>query len=493
MLLGLDIGTTHTKAAVYNIDGEKLAHAKALTPKCPNSNNYDPHALWETVAALIKQVSHQQHITALALTGMGEAGVFLNDADEPIEPIIPWNDTRAHAYCEALTNTLGAQRVYELTGLMPNAIHSVFKWAHLKDTQPDTWKNAHVWLSSVGYIRHHLTGVKNMEATQAVRTMAYDLSKGTWSTEILNALELPADFLPELVSALDVVGGVTARAAQLTGLPVGTPVVAGGHDHVCAAFACGTLTPEIVLDSLGTAEGLTFGLPRAPDPAWAGGFAIGPHVIPGHSYLMGGVYSSGGTLMWLKTLLGIDAFSELVALATSVSPADCPVFIPHFYGAAPPFNEANATASFTNVKPSHSRAEFARAVYEGIAFEIRAGIEAFETLIDVPVQSVRFVGGASNDTTVNRIRASILNKPIALAQHDDMVTLGGALLAGVATGVYATPADAVTRTFSTRVVIEPDAAWQPLYEARYQVYQQALRAQQVFRAAVKDIHDVTRA
>ena len=300
MLLGIDVGTTHTKVGVYAPDGALLAHAGAPTPRetggevSGGAAHFPPEALYENVAALIRQVVSESGggVTALAVASMGESGVTLDAEGKPTYPIIPWNDSRAEGQMERLG--LPAEKWFEITGLHPNPIHSVAKWLWLREHAPEVWEKTRGWLSVTGWVRYKLTGEAVMEASQAARTMAYDVRRGKWSGEVLELAHLPHNFLPPIVSGTAHVGEVTGKAAALTHLEPGTPVFAGGHDHICAALACGALSPEVALDSHGTAEALTLGLAASPDPQGAGGFGVGPHVIDGHAYLLGGIYSAGG-------------------------------------------------------------------------------------------------------------------------------------------------------------------------------------------------------
>jgi len=257
---------------------------------------------------------------------------------------------------------------------------------------------------------------------------------------------------------------------------VGTPVFAGGHDHICAAFACGALTPEVALDSLGTAEGLTLGLPGGINPMQAAGLGVGPHVAPGHSYLLGGVYSSGGALEWVKGLLGLEGFAALSALAALAPTGESPLFIAQFRGAAPPINDPQATGAFLDVTPEHRPEHIARAVYEGIAFEVRAGLEVFEQVAATPISIVRMVGGGVSDPLWPRIRAAVLQRPLEIARYPDMVTLGAALLAGLGAGVYDSPLQAVAATYQPRQHFYPDPDWLERYTPLYPRYLTAARA-----------------
>ena len=475
MLLGIDIGTSNIKVGVYSRDGSLLAHAKAVTPKgkAEGYENYLPDELWQTTAGLIKEAvsASGKKVEALAVSSMGEAGLPLDEQGEPTYPIIPWNDPRATAQMQRLTEKLEPSNWYAITGLYPNPIHSIAKWVWLKETQPEVWERSRTWLSAMGFVRYKLTGELCTEVTQATRTMAYDVRKSEWSEALLELADIPESFLPPLVRATDSVGEVTKEAATLTGLNAGTPVFAGGHDHICASLACGALTPEVTLDSLGTAEGLTFGLAEPPNPDKAGGFGVGPHVVKGHSYYMGGIYSSGGSVAWVKNLLGLTSYEELLELAASVDPGTSPLFIAHFYGEAPPFNDASAKGAFLEVTPEHGAAHFARGVLEGIVFEIKRHIEAFETLQGKPTQLIRVIGNPAQSKLWLEIRASILGRPLELSRHPDMVTLGTALVAGLGAGVYQNSQEAIDATSQVGETFTPNLEWQKTYAEIYERYE----------------------
>ncbi len=481
MLLGIDLGTTHSKVGVYAKDGSLLASVKELTPRTKSLAGFEhfpPEALWQNTAKLIRQAVEKAgvEIEALALASMGEAGVPLDKNGQATYAIIPWNDHRTVAQMHCLAEKLAPERWFEITGLFPNPIHSIAKWLWLKENEVQAWEKTRLWLSVMGYVRFKLTGEAVMELSQAARTMAYDVQRNAWSQELLTLAGLDTSFLPPLVTAKTLTGFVKPEVATLTSLKAGIPVFAGGHDHICAALACGALSPEIALDSHGTAEGLTLGLPGTSNPAKAGGFGTGPHVIEGYSYLLGGVYSAGAAVQWVKNLLNLKSFAELHNLAASVEPASSPLFLPHFNGAAPPFNDPDANGAFIDVKSDHGPLHFARAVYEGIVFELKRGIEALEHTTKQPVEIVRMVGGSAGDPMWSKIRAAILCRPLELARHPDMVTMGAALLAGIGAGIYSSPQEAIELSYQSRRTFEPNPIWQELYEDVYSRYKRAVAA-----------------
>jgi sugar (pentulose or hexulose) kinase len=483
MLLGLDLGTTHLKAGVYSRDGELLAHAQAPTPleTSHGLSHFPPKALWEAAAGLIRKVAVRTSVEALAVSSMGEAGATLDAGGEPTYPIIPWYDGRGARQMQRLADKVGEARFYEITGLCPNPIHTVAKWLWLRDHEPGAWRDTKLWLPVADYIAYRLSGEAAAEHSLAARTMAYDVAQGKWSEEILTSAGLDRAFLPPLVQAGSQIGGVTREASRLTGLAEETPVFAGGHDHICAAFACGAFVPGIVLASQGTAEGLTLGLPERPAPQRAQGFGVGPHVVKGHSYLLGGIYSSGGALAWVRELLSVESFAALQALAEACRPGEAPLFIAQFHGAAPPFNDAKATGAFIGLTPEHRQAHLARAVYEGIVFELRAGFEALERARGTPSEVVRMVGGSASDPFWPPLRATILGRPLELSRYGDMVTLGTALLAGLGLGIYRSPEEAVASTYRASRSFTPDARQREIYDDRYARYHRASRALRRFR------------
>jgi xylulokinase len=482
MLLGIDIGTTNTKVAVYSKRGKLLAQSKAPTPKGKSSDgliNFFPDKIWTTTARLIKQAVREADvdIQAMAVSSFGEGGVSLDENFQPTYDSIPWYDEqRTTRQLESLSKKIAAKHFYSVTGLYPSAIHSVFKWLYLKEEKNKAWQKTKLWLSMTDFIGYKLSGTAFMEAGQAARTMAYDVVKGQWSEEILGAAGLNTNFLPPVVPATTPLGGITKEASKLTGLPDGTPVFVGGHDHFCAALACGALSPDVGLVSYGTAEAFTLGWQAKPNPKKSLGFGVGPHVLGEYSYLLGGIYVSGGVINWLKQLLNLDSFSTLVKLASKVEPATAPLFIANFRGAAPPFNDPHAAGAFLEVKPEHTQAHFARAVMEGIAFEHKASFPYFEKVTGQKMELVRMVG--IHNPLWEEIRAAIFERPVETSAHDDMVTMGVALLAGLGARIYTSPQEAIAMTYKVKRTIQPNAKWQKRYEApfaRYLNYREALR------------------
>jgi xylulokinase len=483
MLLGIDIGTTNTKVAIYSKRGKLLAQSRALTPKGKSSDghiNYLPDKLWKIVTRLIRQTVNEAgvEVQAMAVSSFGESGVSLDKNFEPTYDIIPWYDEqRTIKQLVSISQKIDSRHFYAITGLYPSAIHSVFKWLYFKEEKPNIWQRTKHWLSITDYIGFKLSGSAFMEAGQAARTMAYDVVKNKWSDDILKAAGLGTDFLPPVVPATTPLGGITKEASKLTNLPEGVPVFVGGHDHFCAALACGALSPEVGLVSFGTAEAFTVGWQAKVNPKKSLGFGVGPHVLEGYSYLLGGIYVSGGAINWLKSLLNLDSFDTLFKLALKVEPGTSPLFIANFRGAAPPFNDPHAQGAFVEVKPEHTPAHFARAVMEGIAFEHKTSFPYFEKVTGQNMELIRMVG--IHNPLMENIRAAVFERPVETSAHDDMVTMGVALLAGLGARIYSSPEEAIASTYKLKRTISPDKQMQKMYQQpfeKYIKYREALKS-----------------
>ncbi|MEM7735769.1 MAG: FGGY family carbohydrate kinase [Deinococcota bacterium] len=492
MLIGIDAGTTHIKVGAYDAEGKVLAHRYEPMPTLQEASAtyYDPDGLWQAVVRLLEQITSEltDEVVALAVSSMGEAGVWLDREGKVLHSIIPWYDRRADQQLQRLRDALGDTAWYHITGLHPNAIHSVNKWCWLREHTSEMWQRTHIWLPLGSWLAYQLTGEQATDGSLAARTMAFDVEQGRWSEDVLAAAELDGAFLPEVRGSSIPLGNLTQATSDATGLSSKTVVVIGGHDHLCAGLASGILSSDVVLDSSGTSEGLLVGELGTASPAQAAGFGSGPHVLAGYRYLMGGMYSSGSSLAWLKDVLDMADFQSLQDAALSAPVDDVPLFMAQFYGAAPPINDEAASGAFLEVQPRHTSAHLARAVYEGIVFELRAGIEALEHAVNTSITSIKLVGSAVNSPFWLDMRSKIMRRPIALPRHHDMVTLGAAVLAGLGAGVWASPTDALEaiapHTFTEPQDVPVDSTEIDIYQVRYKRYVTARAALQDWRKSL---------
>ncbi|MEW6226542.1 MAG: FGGY family carbohydrate kinase [Bacillota bacterium] len=487
-LLGIDVGTTRTKALIIDEDGRMKALAAERTEvvNLPDGGAvHQPESLWRSVVSVIRQTlvhveSHE--IAGVAVASFGEAGVPVDKAGRPTHPVLAWHDQRPGDTCERLVNRLGREFLYQVTGLPPNPIFSVFKILWLQENVPEAMARANKWLSVDGYVNYRLSGAMVMDFTQASRTLALDIRKGTWATSIVEEGDI-AGLLPSVVESGTVIGEVSAAAAEETGLMAHTPVVAGGHDHICASLAVGCTEPGYVSDSMGTAESVLSVQATVPAQFAAGRMLrFGRYVVPGRFYGAAALTASGATLDWAVATLAesrgkgdngvlIDNYAAILARAETRRPgAGGILFLPHLLGGGPPEWDPASRGAFLGLRPCHAADDMLRAVVEGLSFEFRYLLDEIEQATGVSSRVIRATGGGAKNPLWLRVKAAVTGLPIEIPQVLEATAMGAALLAGLGVGLYSTPADAVQRTLHVAEVYEPDQSLMDTYAPIFDVY-----------------------
>jgi xylulokinase len=482
LTLGLDLGTTNCKVLALDTEGQLIASATAPTPVHPRSTDpsspeYEAGALWALSASLIgkviAQLTSEQHVAGLTVTSMGEAGVLIDAAGQPLAPILTWHDRRTRPWTDWWSARLNQAEIYRITGLPLDHIYSVNKILWQQNHDPQTFAQAQTWLCLADWITFCLTGERTTSYSQASRTMLFDIKTRAWSNDLLRLAGLDPSLMPPAWPSGQIAGQVTPDAARATGLPAGTPIVTGGHDHICAALAAGVVAPGPVLDSAGTAEAILFSLdaPILSETAAAAGVCCGCHTVPNRYYLVGGVMS-GAVTGWLGRLLAGDASAEALAglmdeAMSAPSGANGIWFLPYLGGSGPPDRDPEAWGAWLGLRLKHSRADLMRAAMEGLAFSVRYLLEGLQRVTKSPTTELRAVGGGSRNPWWQSLKADVLGLPVEVPAVTDVTAQGAALLAGIGVGLYRDAAEASARTYHPTRRFEPDPTRQALYDRAY--------------------------
>jgi xylulokinase len=489
VLLGLDIGTTNCKVLAVDEDGQPVANATAPTPvsvgSIPDASpEYDPNALWQASARLIRDVVDQlepdRTVAGIAVASVAESIVLVDQKNEPIAAIIIWHDKRTLPWLDWWRQRISGRDLYRITGLNLGHIYSANKLLWYRENQPDLFGRARSFLSIADWITLSLSGQRSTSCSLASRTLLFDLRARAWSDELLRLTEIPSDLPPPVFSSGQVVGGITPQAAQATGLPAGTPVVTGGHDHTCAALAAGVIGPGPVLDSSGTVEAILVALNDpvldVRDPST--GPSCGCHSVPGRYCLIGGIMS-GAVVDWMARLFAGDEspanVEQLVAEAASAPLGSEGVwFEPYLGGSGPPTRDPDAWGAWLGLRLDHSRADMIRAGMEGLTFGIRTLLEGVLAIAGTPVTELRAVGGGTRNTWWQALKADVLGIPIQTLAVSDVTAQGAALLAGLGVGIYASAEQAAARALRLSDRYEPDRENHARYDQAYHAVFQKL-------------------
>ena len=495
-LLGIDLGTTGVKAALFTLDGQAVASAVATYPVMhprPLWAEQAPEDWWRATTAAIRDALSQAGVPGAAVGGIGISGqmhgaVLLDAAGQPARPCIIWSDQRTQAECDWITATVGERRLVEWVGnpALPGFTAPKLLWTRAHE--PDVWARVRSALLPKDYLRYRLTGELATEVSDAAGTLLFDVRAGAWSAPMLEALALDPALLPPCHASVAVSGQVTAEAAAETELAAGTPVVGGGADNACAAVGAGVIAEGQALASIGT-SGTVVAPTRQPRLDPDGRAHTFNHAVPGVWYLMGVMQAAGLSLRWLRDVLGLEGdagYERLVGEAAAVPPgAEGLLWLPYLQGERTPHRDANARGVLFGVTPRHGRGHIARAVLEGISFGLRDSLDIILAAGIRPAEA-RLTGGGARSHFWRQMLADILGLPVVVAREREGPAFGAALLAGVGMGAYASLREACAGAMTPGAPVHPDPARQRAYDsihAEFRALYQALKDR--FRAVAE--------
>jgi xylulokinase len=493
-LIGIDVGTTGTKTLLITDTGDVVASYTAeypmYTPR-PQWAEQDPEDWWQATVKSIREVLKSARINPAQILGIGLTGqmhgmVMLDAQGKVLRRCIMWNDQRTAAQCEWIMNTVGRERFLELTlnPALPGFTAPKIIWT--RENEPEVYARAAKVLLPKDYIRYRLTGVYATEVSDASGTVLLDVSQRRWSTTVLEELAIPAEWMPKCVESPEVTGKITAEVAELTGLPVGLPVVGGAGDQAASAVGTGIVEPGLVSVTLGT-SGVVFAYTETPSRDPEGRLHTFCHAVPGKWHVMGVTLSAGGSLRWLRDTLGlaeknVAALSgvstyEILDAEAANAPAGCEglIFLPYLTGERTPYPDPNARGTFFGLTLRHDKRHMVRAVLEGVAYSLRDSIELFRDLA-IPIQQVRAVGGGARSLRWRQILADVFGTELVTVNVTDSTAYGAALLAGVGTGLFASVPEACAATVKIVEHVDPIAENQAMYNEYYPVYRSLYRA-----------------
>jgi xylulokinase len=469
--IGVDVGTTGARAVAVDERGTVVAARSAdyplLTPR-PRWTEQDPAEWWRAVREVLAFTAQASDIVGIGLTGQMHGSVFLAPDGEVIRPALLWNDQRTEVQCEQMTERIGRERLVELTGNPALTGFQAPKVLWLRDNERENFERvAHVLLPK-DYIRYRLSRELATDASDAAGTLFMDLRSRTWSREILDALDLPADWFPAVFESSERTGALAGDVAEEVGLREGIPLAAGGGDNAAAAIGTAVTTEGLMSSSIGT-SGVLFAHSDEPAIDPSGRIHAFAHSVPKRYCLLAVTLSAGGSLRWWRDVTG-RTYDELVAEAEAVpAGSEGLVFLPYLTGERTPHLDPSATGAFVGLTARHSRAHLTRALMEGVLFSLRDGLEIMRGLGVRPTR-IRAIGGGASSELWLQLQADVYGTVVSRLAIEEGAAYGAALLGHVAAGTYADVEEAtgVVRTLDDET--EPHPRHAATYEENYEVY-----------------------
>lgn len=484
-LLSVDIGTESARAALLAPDGRVVASSsREYDLSCPKPGwaEQEPDRWWETTVENIRDVlaaAPGAEIAGIGVGGQMHAPVPVDAAGRLVSrTALLWCDKRSAPQCAAVLAEVDEDEVLRVTGnaAVPSWIGFKLKW--LKDNQPEVYHRAATFLTCKDYLNLRLTGERGTDYSEASGTFLFDARKGTWSPELCGLLGVEVAKLPPVSESASVIGHVTPEAARATGLTEGTPVVCGGGDMMCILLGAGIAVTGQACDITGTAADISV---YTPEPLYDRRLMHLHHVVPGGGWISFGILDAGGgSYKWFRDTFGAAAAAEARAAGVPTyeilnrRAAEAPVgaenlfYLPYLLGERT-LGSSHSRGVFFGLTPRHTLGHCARAVLEGVTFDLRQSLELIEEK-GIRVDEVRAIAGGAKSPLWCSIKADIYQKPIRTLRNFEGGVVGGAILAGLGTGVYRSVTEAVDRMVSIEGTYQPDPERVSRYDRRYRTF-----------------------
>ncbi|MDO8586795.1 MAG: xylulokinase [Armatimonadota bacterium] len=504
-LLGIDVGTSGTKALLISTDGDMISSSTRVYPlytPYPLWAEQDPEDWWQATIGAIRDVLAESGVGPKSIRGMGLSGqmhgaVFLDENNQVLRPSILWCDQRTAAECDWITGTVGAERVVELTCNPVLTGFTAGKIIWVKNHEPDIFARTRKILLPKDYIRFRLTGEFATEVSDASGTALFNVRDRKWADEVLDVTGIPRDWMPRCYESPEISGRISNEAAGLTGLRAGMPVVGGGGDQAAGAVGNGVVESGIISSTVGT-SGVVFAFADEPviDPQLR--VHTFCHAVPDKWHVMGVMLSAGGSLRWYRDTfaecetavsnsIGGEVYDILSEQADSVE-AGCEglIFLPYLTGERTPYPDPNARGAFFGITLRHSKAHFVRSVMEGVAYGLRDSFSILDEM-NVPIHQVRASGGGARSAVWRQIQADVSAREHVTINVDEGPAFGVALLAGVGTDYYGSVEEACRATIKVVLSTAPDDTNHALYSKYYEVYRNLYQSLKRDFAAVSEV------
>lgn len=488
--IGIDAGTTGATVAIYDETGVEIAGGyHEYTCSYPRAGwvEQDLVEVWRGICAASTQAIRAANLPASAYKSVGfssQRGTFgLLDVNKtPLCPSIVWNDGRAKAYEAKFSETFSAVDYQAHTGMPLAAAWSAAKIAWMRDNRPDIWDRTR-WLVNGQEYFLYLLGADDWTTDPASLTLngMMEIRKLDWSDQVLGLCGLTRSMVPPIGRTATQAGVVAKAAAEVTGIPAGTPICRGAGDQQCAAVGAGVIKQGMAEFTVGTSAVMVAHVDSV-DRVTGNKLFLGGHGVPGMWDLEGAAFAAGVCLRWWRDMLGIpereDAkrinrspYALMVDLAMK-APAGAKglIFHPFMQGQVTPYYDVTAKGGYLGLRLDHDRADIIRAVLEGVSNEMRLIVDTFQTGMKGGVTEFRLTGGGTKSQGFVQIMSDVIGLPAGVPKVRECTVLGAAILGAVGAGHFGNVAEAVGAMVSLESMVEPNRATRALYDDQHELF-----------------------
>lgn len=473
-LLGIDFGGGASKATLLSADGIIVAEHSVEYPTLhPNSGYCEQNpddwykALCEDTRALIaKSGIDAADILAVALDSATHTAVLCDKNANPLRSAIHWTDTRSMKCAEALRET-DENYIVKKTFSKPGTIWTLPQIVWVRENEPEVFEKIGMIFFEKDYLRYKLTDVYCTDYIEAQGSMLFDNEAMVWDDRLCEIAGIDKEILPPIVKPTDVIGKVTAVAAEMTGLKEGTPVICGTTDTVMEVFASGAVEEGNMTVKLATAGRICVITDRSYPHPYLINYA---HIVDGLWYPGTATKAAASSYRWYRDTFGGE-YKELDNGAAEVAlGSDGVMFHPYINGELTPYNDPLLCGSFIGVRAEHTKAHFTRAVLEGVSFSLLHSMKSLNEL-KIPHDSfATLIGGGAKGKLWKQITADMLGITLKTTESSDS-SFGSAMLAGIAVGVFKDAKDAVKKCVKVNDTVVPNPENTAKYAELFKTYE----------------------
>lgn len=472
-LLGIDFGGGASKATLIDTNGTILAESTAeyetLYPEngaCEQNPSDWINALCKNTKTIIEKSGIDNcDILCIALDSATHTFLPCDSDFKPLRNAIHWTDTRSRLQANKLRDELGDE-IFQKTFHRPDTIWTLPQLIWLNENEPTTFSQMKYIFFEKDYIRYYLTHVYCTDYIEAQGSMLFDCNKSEWDDKLCALAGIKSDMLPPIVKPMDIIGGVTENAAKSTGLKAGTPVICGTTDTCMEVFASGAVKKGDITVKLATAGRICV-ITDTPKPDRH--LVNYSHIAKNLWYPGTATKSAAASYRWYRDTFGGE-YKELDSKAAEIPVgSEGVIFHPYLNGELTPYADPMLCGSFTGIRATHTKAHFTRAVLEGVAFALLDSKLYLDTL-NIPYnKTATLIGGGAKGTLWSQITADVLGLSLNITESSDS-SLGSAMLAGIACGVFSSPEEAVAKCIKPIKTVTPNPENTEKYREIFTIY-----------------------
>ena len=488
LYIGVDLGTSAVKLLLMEGNGTiKKIVSKEYPLFFPNPgwSEQKPEDWWTGVTEGIKELTSEcdkSQVAGISFGGQMHGLVILDDKDNVIRPAILWNDGRTQKETDYLNKTIGTDKLSKYTANIAFAGFTAPKILWVRDNEPDNFKKIVKIMLPKDYIAYKLSGVFCTDVSDASGMLLLDVKNRKWSKKMLEICGISEDKLPKLFESYETVGTILPAVAKELGLPETVKIVAGAGDNAAAAVGTGTVGDGMCNISLGT-SGTVFISSKKFGENDNNAIHNFDHA-DGSYHLMGCMLSAASCNKWFmdEIIKTKDYAGEQKDITEDMLGNNRVFFLPYLMGERSPHNNPDARGAFIGMSMDTTREDMTLAVLEGVAFGLRDSVEVARKL-GIKLERTKICGGGAKSPLWRKIIANVMNLKVDIIESEEGPALGGAMLAAVACGEYASVEEAAKKIVKVIDTVEPDPAIAARYEKQYKKFVQIY-------PALKDIYTV---